>query len=234
MLVFDLDTHHIEEHLDPNHDSSLIIPGNRPTQIRSGDTGFGFVLDGRLIIERDGDTQEVKQGMFYASPGPAILSQFRGILSIRHQYSGIPLVGGPLEKLGRLKYIDGCSDTLLLAPIVQGDACLNFLYVPPGIDQTAHTHPSVRLGVTISGSGKCKTKAGIYPLEPGMAFVLEPEEIHSFHTQEDHLRIVVYHPDSDFGPTHEAHPMVNRTYVDGVSLQGENEFRTRSIAEFVS
>jgi hypothetical protein len=25
--------------------------------------------------------------------------------------------------------------------------------------------------------------------------------------------VIAYHPDSDFGPTHENHPMVNRTIV---------------------
>jgi hypothetical protein len=28
--------------------------------------------------------------------------------------------------------------------------------------------------------------------------------------------VVAYHPDSDYGPTHEAHPMINRTVVRGV------------------
>ena len=29
------------------------------------------------------------------------------------------------------------------------------------------------------------------------------------------MDVVAYHPDSDFGPTHEEHPMVNRTRIDG-------------------
>ena len=28
--------------------------------------------------------------------------------------------------------------------------------------------------------------------------------------------VVAFHPDSDFGPTHEVHPMINRTIVEGV------------------
>jgi hypothetical protein len=48
-------------------------------------------------------------------------------------------------------------------------------------------------------------------LVSGDVFVLPTDELHGFHTQDQHLRVVVYHPDSDFGPTDEAHPMINRT-----------------------
>jgi hypothetical protein len=40
-------------------------------------------------------------------------------------------------------------------------------------------------------------------------------------------------PDSDFGPTDEIHPIVNRTIVDNKSIAGENKYRTRTISELV-
>lgn len=46
----------------------------------------------------------------------------------------------------------------------------------------------------------------------------------------DALKIVVYHPDSDFGPTDEAHPMVNRTIINGVSVAGDQRYQTQEIA----
>ena len=36
------------------------------------------------------------------------------------------------------------EDTLLLAPPKLTDPCLNLLHFPPGITQTAHSHPSLR------------------------------------------------------------------------------------------
>ena len=30
------------------------------------------------------------------------------------------------------------------------------------------------------------------------------------------MDVIAYHPDSDFGPQDEDHPMINRTIVDGV------------------
>ena len=32
-------------------------------------------------------------------------------------------------------------------------------------------------------------------------------------TADEALLVIAYHPDSDFGPTHERHPMINRTIV---------------------
>jgi hypothetical protein len=40
------------------------------------------------------------------------------------------------------------------------------------------------------------------------------------------LRVIAYHPDSDFGPTHEDHPMINRTMVGGVSASELPHLRT--------
>lgn len=63
------------------------------------------------------------------------------------------MVGGPIEDRGRLRYIDGCTDTLLIPPWRRGEACLNLLHLPPGIEQTMHTHPSDRAGMTVRGAG---------------------------------------------------------------------------------
>ena len=41
--------------------------------------------------------------------------------------------------------------------------------------------------------------------------------LHSFFTTDSSLDVIAWHPDSDFGPTHDDHPMVNLTLVDGIS-----------------
>ena len=71
---------------------------------------------------------------------------------------------------GRLNYIDGCTDTLLVPPVKMGDACLNVLYFPSNTHQTRHYHPSIRTGVIISGEGECHTSDGVLPLVPGSIF----------------------------------------------------------------
>jgi hypothetical protein len=48
-------------------------------------------------------------------------------------------VAGPVEEHGRVRYIDGCTDSLLNAPQLRGEPCLNHLHFPRGIDQTLHT-----------------------------------------------------------------------------------------------
>lgn len=122
-------------------------------------------------------------------------------------------MGGPVEQQGRLRYIDGCTDSLLIGPTVLGDPCLNHLHIPAGTAQTRHTHPSIRVGIIARGSGRCVTPEREHSLSPGLLFIIEANCPHSFHTDDSSLDVVVYHPDSDHGPTHHDHPMINKTII---------------------
>jgi quercetin dioxygenase-like cupin family protein len=136
------------------------------------------------------------------------------MLAFRYGFQG-QTVEGSVDNFGRLSYIDGCSDSLLVYPPRKGDPCLNVLHIPPGIRQTEHTHPSVRVGLILSGQGFCKAKGReAIRLESHTMFVLHPNEKHYFETHERGLVIVVYHPDSSWGPEDENHAMLNRTYIE--------------------
>jgi len=182
---------------------------------------WGFVLNGGATLESAAGSFSLKAGMYFTVPGNAQLGGNALVFS-QHSYRGVFLVGGPIENEGRLRYIDGCSDSLLIPPIVKGDACLNYLHIPPETDQTAHTHPSFRVGIVVGGLGQCRTDQGIFELKTGNTFVIHADRIHSFHTGEQSLSVIAFHPDSDFGPTHEDHPMINRTIVDS-QLEGHDE-----------
>ena len=151
-----------------------------------------------------------------------------GIVIERLGFRGMNSIGGPVEDWGRLKYIDGCTDSLLVAPVKLGDPCLNALFFPENIDQTAHVHPSMRVGMVIDGRGSCVTPEREYALEPGKVFIIHEDGNHRFRTGPgDNLTVVAYHPDSDFGPQDEDHPMINRTIVDGVSAAKIEAIRTK-------
>ncbi len=158
-------------------------------------------------------TFPLASGMYFAAPGAAQLRGGSGLVITAQQYRGFFHIGGPIEATGRLRYIDGCTDSLLIPPVTLGDPCLNLLHIPPGTHQSEHTHPSVRVGLIVGGFGECVTPGGRFPLQPGLAFVIPEETLHSFHTSTDSLLVIAYHPDSDFGPTHERHPMINRTIL---------------------
>ena len=184
------------------------------SDLEDGATHFGYVYSGECRLESEAGTFAVAAGMFFAVPGPARLTgNGQGLLIARFGHRGWFQLGGPIERTGRLRYIDGCTDSLLIAPLSLGDPCLNLLHIPPGTNQTAHTHPSLRAGVVVRGRGLCRTETGETELAPGSAFVIEPDGLNSFHTGRDELLIVAWHPDSDFGPTDEDHPMLNRTIV---------------------
>lgn len=200
----------------------------RQIELAASGTHFGFLRAGRLVVDCDSGRFLVGAGMYFSLPGEAQLSLDSsesgccGMIASRlhsptSQHRGFFQIGGPVEQRGRLTYIDGCSDSLLISPVVLGAPCLNLLYLPPHTKQTSHTHPSCRMGMIVSGSGWCRTPGGSHRLVAGTKFLIEPDGQHSFHTEAEALRVIAWHPDSDFGPANQDHPMINRTMIDGVS-----------------
>jgi len=201
---------------------------------------YGYVYSGEAELSRQlSGSRSVKAtliaGMYFACPGKFRIKGGTGFIASGalvkqgSRKQSMFAVGGPLEidvdgeLTGRLPYIDGCTDTLLVHPVIRGAPCLNHLHFPAGIKQTQHTHPSGRAGMVVRGRGQCVvidscTKEVVKTLlKPGMVFVIPKHSTHAFETSEGTLDVVAFHPDSDFGPTATDHPMVNRTIVGGVS-----------------
>ncbi|QDV47127.1 Cupin domain protein [Stieleria neptunia] len=186
--------------------------------LQSDATHYGFVQRGRAVLKLGGHDFQLTPGMYFSAAGECRLEgSGSGFVASRIGYRGLFQLGGPIEATGRLRYIDGCSDTLLISPAVKGDPCLNLLHIPPHTRQTAHTHPTVRFGIIVGGQGVCRSPNQDLALQPGDIFSIRPEGIHSFNTTHDSLLVIAWHPDSDCGPTHGDHPMINRTVIDGVS-----------------
>ncbi len=197
-------------------------------EMGEGATHFGYVYEGYPTLNCHAGQFNLSPGMYFSVNNTAsIHGNSKGIIVSRLGYRGFFQIGGPVEEKGRLKYIDGCTDSLLIPPVLMGDPCLNLLYFPPGINQTPHTHPSMRVGMVIRGSGHCLTPSEKIPLFPGQVFVIPANGQHSFYTEMSSMTVIAYHPDSDFGPTHENHPMINRTMVSGRSASGLVSIRTK-------
>ena len=180
-------------------------------------THFGYVHEGDATLDTPTGTFCLRPGMYFALPfSSRIRGSGQGVVMTRLGSRGTFMVGGPIELRGRLRYINGCTDSLLIPPLRAGDPCLNALYFPANISQTEHTHPSIRLGLIVRGIGECRTQQGTYSLRPGEPFMIHANGLHSFRTMDHELVVIAFHPDSDFGPTDEVHPMINRTLVDGI------------------
>lgn len=182
---------------------------------------FGYVAEGGAYVTdgvvswylRAGQWFSLADGCHVELRDDVAGGTCRVIVSQREGFRGVRAAGGPVEELGRLRYIDGCSDSLLACPPVKGDPCLNHLHFPDGIIQTEHWHPSTRAGTVARGVGWCETPAGLTPLVPGMAFHIPTGGLHRFITEAAPMDVIAYHPDTDWGPTDEDHPMVNRTWI---------------------
>lgn len=180
-------------------------------------TTYGYVLDGEVTLS---NSKTVKRGEYFCLwTQDAHMISYTGkmVAFDRIGFKGQNTIGGPLEEKGRLSYIDGCSDSLLIYPPRQGDPSLNMLHFPPNTKQSFHTHPSLRFGIVASGFGYASLVDGddevSIKLEPGMMFCIEEQEKHRFVTDSKEMVVLAYHPDGDWGPTDHNHTMLNRTYL---------------------
>lgn len=204
---------HLLSQSDSRHPVELHGWHSAQLALQAEATYFGMATESGARLEIAGDPLPLARGMFFVCHGSLKISGGRGLVIARPGYRGYTQIGGPLEEKGRLNYIDGCSDTLLVCPPRLGEPCLNHLHIPPGTDQTQHTHPSDRIGVIMGGSGECRIPGRTFHLQAGMAWVIPAESKHSFFTTDASLDVVAWHPDSDFGPRDDDHPMINRTVI---------------------
>ena len=210
------------------HDTRVVSWDRLDSSAQSVPPGFGFILAGPTHLNGAKGCFALKDGMFYSVPEGWTVKGGCGFHISSRFCPPYLQIGGPIEQTGRLRYIDGCTDSLLIHPIALGDPCINALYFPPGVDQTVHTHPSSRVGLVVMGSGWCKSEEGSrIPLQLGNLFVLPPDTVHGFVSNDEGMTVIAYHPDSDTGPTDVNHPMINRTIVDGVSASKLPSIQTK-------
>jgi hypothetical protein len=172
-----------------------------------------LVTEGEVCAELGAARFALHAEHYLATPGEGRLRGGRAFVIEQRGYRNVRQLGGPLEATGRLRYVDGCTDTLLVCPPRLGEPCLNHLHIPPHTRQSAHTHPTLRLGVIARGRGACHTPRGEVSLEQGLGWLIPVGLTHSFSTSEQALDVFAWHPDSDFGPTDADHPMLNRTLL---------------------
>ncbi|MBX2994642.1 MAG: hypothetical protein KF681_07465 [Bdellovibrionaceae bacterium] len=176
---------------------------------------FGFVHDGQLkITYQNGIEITLVKGMHISVAGAFKISGTgSACLFQRIGFRGLTQFGGPVEKTGRLGYIDNCMNSILVSPPRVGDPVLNLLSFPPNVNQTLHVHPSIRLGTVVSGEGVCVSPGRPeVPLQAGKVFILEEAYPHNFRSFDNGMLIIAYHPDSDVGPSDQQNPMLSRTY----------------------
>lgn len=192
---------------------------------------FGVVVDGgNAILHRNTYGCAMQGGQYFVTNDATdTLSSAGGriLLITAPTKDCLFMVGGPVENTGRLRYIDGCTDSLIIPPWRKGEACLNLLHVPPLVEQTMHTHPSDRIGVVISGHGQCVTPDGVVELSAGVIWRIPADAPHRFRTDANSLRIIAWHPDSDCGMSDDDHVMLNRSLVNGVSARDILGIRTQ-------
>lgn len=229
---------------DPNFPYKLIPINGTKKFLDTRYSYFGYNAADKADLYRH-DTKlhtPLTTGHFFSVNCQFQFSRAKGFIIQVPNFQSYNYIGGPIEAQGRLKYIDGCTDSLLISPVRKGDCCLNHLHFPMNISQTMHTHPSDRVGMVVGGKGICVTPWGNIDLSPGMLFIIKrsggkksqgldgnmyENGSHCFYTTSSHMDVIAWHPDSDFGPEDEDHPMINRTMVNGVSASQLTDIQTK-------
>lgn len=242
---------------DKNHESYPINYYNIINEFNifsEGSSYYVYIYQGVASLNiLNSQIKTVGNGEYFSTSTPFnLIGSFKAIvIEVLHQkgiypnnnFKAMTSIGGPIEKTGRLKYIDGCTDSLLIPPVKLGDPCFNHLHFPNDIDQTPHTHPSHRIGIVARGYGECITPFGNLPLTQGTIFIIKEYDgktkskgldgkfyengTHSFKTFDESMDVIAFHPDSDFGAEDENHPMINRTIVNGVSANSIEAIKTK-------
>lgn len=180
-------------------------------------TSYCYVVTGTARLRAARFDLRSEAGAFLAAPGEVEIDADGLVVVVERFGFRALLASGRIEDVGRLSYIDGCSDSVLCMPPRAGDPVLNHLHFPPNIEQTTHSHPSIRLGVVARGRGVAHGPRGNVqweePLEEGCIFSIGTHEMHAFTTGDRAMDVIAFHPDSDWGPTDGEHPMLNRTYL---------------------
>jgi hypothetical protein len=187
------------------------IEGKQEFEVPACSSVYGIVLHGTMTI----DQKILTEREYFCITGDGRTLYIDGTvgLIVRHGFRGQNTVGGPIEKTGRLCYVDNCSDSVLVYPPRQGDSMMNLLSFAPEVVQRWHLHPSIRLGIVVEGHGIAESRTtGTHKIEPGMVFCMNEREVHRFITTDSVLNIISFHPDGDWGPTDDNHAMLNRTY----------------------
>ncbi len=195
---------------------------NNTRRITSQGFVFGIVMP-NCIYGVEVNNRVVRPGEFFCRNTPVYIDAMESSVTyfIQPDKTGNEIVAGKIGLTGNQRYIDGCTDSLLVCPSKLGEPCLNALYFPHSTEQTYHTHPSLRCGIVLRGSGVADTAKGTVALCVGDIWFINSNERHRFRTFDEELVVVAYHPDSDWGPTDEKHPMVNRTVIDDIELAEE-------------
>jgi|TARA_R110000787_G_scaffold105652_2_gene213129 quercetin dioxygenase-like cupin family protein len=232
---------HNEYHGELGREDETIIYGfenisqKRNTKIKIEEKGgcFGYLNKGFLKLKYNGIILTINEGFYFSIPTGfeiiEISDKYQFGLWVHTNYEA-SIQTGYVEDDGRLNYIDGCKDSMLIQPIKKGNPCLNALFMPKGVNQTEHIHPSLRSGFIIKGGAKCEQEKEVYNLIEGQIFILGKDVKHKFRTDFSDfikLKLVAFHPDSDFGAEDENHPMINRTIVEGVSASNIENIRTK-------
>ncbi len=177
-------------------------------------TFWGFIYEGSTLIETADNSYALKAGQYFSICDAITISGGGGFVVESIGYKGLNHIGGPIESSGRLKYLNGATDTLLISPVRKGEPCLNALYFAPNTNQVLHYHPSARIGMLVGGSGRYQNSVSSHAMVPGQMFYTRPNECHKFQSgPSEPMTLVIYHPDSSVGPTDEHHAMLEGTIV---------------------
>lgn len=189
-------------------------------------TAYGFCFKGLLQVAERETMRVVRQGQFFSAPtqGEMMISagaKVEAFTVFRPGVIGLGIVGGPLENEGRQLFVGGMKTTVLIPPPAFGDPCLYQLSVPGNGELIVHKFPTARAAFVTDGYGQCHwPPAECIDLVPGAIIILPPDCPHAFAAHQGGMNMVVFQPDSKYGPDDVDNPASNSALPADFALPG--------------
>lgn len=192
------------------HVRSFECSGGKPTlRLSSPEDGlathYGLAFRSCSVLSNAGQAF-LPPGGWFAQNGNININGGSGLVVTMPRRWGLNSYGGPVEDVGRLRYIDGSSRSFLSPPAKAGEPCLELIHCPPETQQEFHAFNCLRVGVVFRGSGRLliggdgEFGGEQHALTPGLVFVIPPTLETALHTDGERLDVVVWSPETDEGP----------------------------------
>lgn len=137
----------------------------------------------------------IKAGMYALINKTGWLTGGEGIIIEAIGYQGMFMIGGSIERSGRIQNRYGVGQSILVHPVQAADPFLSasFFYDNMGIPELEY--PFILIGLVTRGTGVLIGADEVsLPLNTGDIFIIPPGTRHRFETHDDPMVIINYEP----------------------------------------
>lgn len=170
------------------HPSECLVVDDQ-CKIPANATGYGFVLNGKVKVN---GRSVLEDEYFVAKSGSVVVAAGVVALFIRYGFRGQVIMGGVIERQGRVQEGANPPYTDLILRHSPGDPRLFSVYLPRSEKQPMRSHLAPTMGLVVDGLVSLATLQESHTLSVGDVFGFESGEQHRFNTGETPVSLLMF------------------------------------------